>query len=437
MRKFKFLSLFLALFLLYLWVIPCYASDTLHEADAAPAPPELALDVGAAILMDSDTGEVLYRQNDQDAMYPASTTKIMTCYLALKYLDADASVTIPAGFDRGITAGVSTANLKEGEVLTVYELLECLMIVSANEAANAAAILVSGSIDDFVLLMNQEAAELGCTNTHFVTPNGLHDDDHYTCAEDLATITRAALSYDAFRSICGTAKATIPATNLSDPRELSTTNYLLAGSDYPAYSYAGALGVKTGYTTPAGYCLVAAAQQEGHTLIAVVLGAKKETTSDGKTVSGAFTQASTLMDWGFANYDAALFYQEYLDMLPSPSPEAPAASEEESAEDSIVEDSEEVSVREPDPAPDEEVSEALPEATVEAAPTPSSTAAPAPAPAVSASAPTAQRNAAAMISALAENLGITPFALLLIVLAITVLMLVIVVVVLVLLLKRR
>lgn len=435
MRKYKFLSLFLALFLLYSWVIPCYASDTLHEADAAPAPPELTLDVGAAILMDADTGEVLYRQNDQDAMYPASTTKIMTCYLALKYLDADASVTIPAGINQGITAGVSTANLKEGEVLTVYELLECLMIVSANEAANAAAILVSGSIDDFVLLMNQEAAELGCTNTHFVTPNGLHDDDHYTCAADLAIITRAALSYDTFRSICGTAKATIPATNLSDSRELSTTNYLLAGSDYPAYAYAGALGVKTGYTTPAGYCLVAAAQQDGHTLIAVVLGAKKETTSDGKTVSGAFTQASALMDWGFANYDAALFYQEYLDTLPSPSPEAPAASEEESAQDSIVEASEESSVREPDPVPEVEVSEALPEATAEAAPTPSSSAAPAPA--VSASAPTAQRNAAAMISALAETLGITPFALLLIVLAVTVLMLVIVVVVLVLLLKRR
>lgn len=141
MRKYKFLSLFLALFLLYSWMVPVYAANSLHETDAVPAPPELTLDVGAAILMDADTGEVLYRQNDQEAMYPASTTKIMTCYLALKYLDADASITIPAGYDQGITSGVSTANLKAGEVLTVYELLECLMIVSANEAANAVAIL--------------------------------------------------------------------------------------------------------------------------------------------------------------------------------------------------------------------------------------------------------------------------------------------------------
>lgn len=434
MRKYKFLSLFLSLFLLYSWMVPVYAADSLHETDAVPAPPELTLDVGAAILMDADTGEVLYRQNDQEAMYPASTTKIMTCYLALKYLDADASITIPAGYDQGITSGVSTANLKAGEVLTVYELLECLMIVSANEAANAVAILVSGSIDDFVVLMNQEAAELGCTNTHFVTPNGLHDDDHTTCAADLAIITRAALSYDTFRSICGTAKATIPATNLSDQRELSTTNYLLAGSDYPAYAYAGALGVKTGYTTPAGYCLVAAAQQEDHTLIAVVLGAKKETTSDGKTVSGAFTQASTLMDWGFFNYDTALFYQEYLDALPSPSPEPDIPPEETASQDSMM-DPEEAPAEAESTLEAPEASEALPLATVQPSEALADTTAPTPT--VSASAPASQRNAAAMISAIAASLGLSPFALLIIIFVAAVVMLIIVVVVLVLLLKRR
>lgn len=282
--------------------------------------------------------------------------------------------------------------------------------------------------------MNQEAAELGCTNTHFVTPNGLHDDDHTTCAADLAIITRAALSYDTFRSICGTAKATIPATNLSDQRELSTTNYLLAGSDYPAYAYAGALGVKTGYTTPAGYCLVAAAQQEDHTLIAVVLGAKKETTSDGKTVSGAFTQASTLMDWGFFNYDTALFYQEYLDALPSLSPEPDIPPEETASQDSMM-DPEEAPAEAESTLEAPEASEALPLATVQPSEALADTTAPTPT--VSASAPASQRNAAAMISAIAASLGLSPFALLIIIFVAAVVMLIIVVVVLVLLLKRR
>ena len=181
----------------------------------------------------------------------------MTCYLALQYLDVNAYVTIPDGIHSGMSAGASTANLKAGEELTVYQLLQCLMIVSANEAANAVAILVSSSVPDFVDLMNQEAEALGCTNTHFANTNGLHDEDHYTCARDLAIITRAAMAYDDFLTICGTAQVEIPATNLSDARTLDTTNYFLSGSTHPEYAYEGAYGVKTGFTTPAGYCLVA------------------------------------------------------------------------------------------------------------------------------------------------------------------------------------
>ena len=139
MRKNKFLSSFLLVILLYVWVIPCFAADSLVETDSVPAPPGLELQAKGAILMDADTGEVLYRQNDLDALYPASTTKIMTCYLALQYLDVNAYVTVPEGIYNGISAGASTANLKTGEELTVYQLLQCLMIVSANEAANAVA----------------------------------------------------------------------------------------------------------------------------------------------------------------------------------------------------------------------------------------------------------------------------------------------------------
>ena len=179
---------------------------------------------------------------------------------------------------------------------------------------------------------------------------------------------------------------------------------------------------------------VAAAQQEDHTLIAVVLGAKKETTSDGKTVSGAFTQASTLMDWGFFNYDTALFYQEYLDALPSPSPEPDIPPEETASQDSMM-DPEEAPAEAESTLEVPEASEALPLATVQPSEALADTTAPTPT--VSASAPASQRNAAAMISAIAASLGLSPFALLIIIFVAAVVMLIIVVVVLVLLLKRR
>lgn len=124
------------------------------------------------------------------------------------------------------------------------------------------------------------------------------------------------MAYDDFLTICGTAQAEIPATNLSDARTLDTTNYFLAGSTHPEYAYEGAYGVKTGFTTPAGYCLVAAASWEGMNLISVVLGAEKEKSGDGTVYLGSFTQSRALLNWGFYNYDTALTYQAYLDALP-------------------------------------------------------------------------------------------------------------------------
>ena len=413
MRKYKFLSSFLLVILLYAWVIPCFATDSLVETDSVPAPPELGLQAKGAILMDADTGEVLYRQNDLDTLYPASTTKIMTCYLALQYLDVNAYVTIPDGIQQGITDGASTANLKVGEELTVYSLLQCLMIVSANEAANAVAILVSGSIPEFVDLMNQEAAALGCSNTHFANTNGLHDENHYTCARDLAIITRAALAYDNFLSICGTAQAEIPATNLSDARTLDTTNYLLPGSTHSEYAYEGAYGIKTGFTTPAGYCLVAGAYWEGMNLISVVLGAEKEKSADGTERLGSFTQSRELLNWGFYNYDAALAYQAYLDALPEETPEPSPESTPEST-------------HEPTPTP-----------TAEPTPTPMPTPTPTPEPTPVPSPTPSPDAAATLINGAAGHLGISAETMLLAVIALSVLLLVVVIVILVCILKRR
>ena len=230
----------------------------------------------------------------------------------------------------GVTEGASTAYLQAGEQMTVYELLECLMIVSANEAANAVAILVSGSIADFVNLMNQEAESLGCTGTHFANTNGLHDENHYTTAADMAKIAAAAMESDTFRSICSTAQVTIPATNLSGERTLSTTNYMLPGSANPGYTYEGTIGIKTGFTTPAGCCLVAACTKDGRTLLSVVFGAQKTYDENGVEQVGSFPQTQALMDWGFTNYETITAYQAALNAPPEESP-APTASPEESA----------------------------------------------------------------------------------------------------------
>lgn len=330
MKKNKILSSFLLVILLYVWVCPAFAADSSADGSGLGAPPELTLDVKAAYLMDLDTGETLFELNDEDAMYPASTTKIMTCYLALKNLNPDDTITIPEGIMEGVTEGASTAYLQAGEQMTVYELLECLMIVSANEAANAVAILVSGSIADFVNLMNQEAESLGCTGTHFANTNGLHDENHYTTAADMAKIAAAAMESDTFRSICSTAQVTIPATNLSGERTLSTTNYMLPGSANPGYAYEGTIGIKTGFTTPAGCCLVAACTKDGRTLLSVVFGAQKTYDENGVEQVGSFPQTQALMDWGFINYETITAYQAALNAPPEESP-APTASPEESA----------------------------------------------------------------------------------------------------------
>ena len=151
--------------------------------------------------------------------------------------------------------------LKVGEELTVEELLYCIMLSSANEGCNILAEGVAGSIDAFVAQMNSRAAALGCEDTHFVNTNGLPDDDHYTTAWDLYLITREARKHPDFMPIVGTAFHEVPATNLSEPRNLRSTNYLISSWYTRGYLYKGAEGIKTGSTSAAGYCLVASASR--------------------------------------------------------------------------------------------------------------------------------------------------------------------------------
>ena len=270
-----------------------------------------------AVLLDANYGDVLYDKDAYEKAYPASTTKVMTALLVMEALEEGtltAQTPVTAGETRmqGIPSGNGyvTANLKLGEVLTVEQLLYCLLIPSAADAANVLAVAVDGTIEDFVDHMNRKAGELGCQNTHFTNTSGVHNEDHYSTAYDLALILNAALEYDLFRTIIKTAVYTVPATNLSEPREFYNTNALLSNWHYMGYVYDKAIGVKTGTTPEAGRCLVSAAVDGDEYLIAVILGAEPAVREDGSTDLKQFSESTALLKWGFRNFQRTTISQE-------------------------------------------------------------------------------------------------------------------------------
>ena len=257
----------------------------------------------AALLVDADSGLVLYGKNERSAQYPASLTKVMVALLVLEAVDRgelriDQPIAATATALADLTPDSSTADIKVGEALTVEQLLYCMLVVSANETGNILAEAVDGSKEAFVERMNRRAAELGCENTHFANTSGLHNPSHYTSAWDVYLFTREAMKHELFLTICGSKSYTVPATNMSPERELHSTNSLISNWRRIGYLYDGAFGIKTGTTEEAGNCLVAAARRGERTLISVVLGAG--VSEDDRIMS--FTDTSRLFDWGFNNF---------------------------------------------------------------------------------------------------------------------------------------
>ena len=253
----------------------------------------------SAILIDADTGQILYEKDAYTQRYPASTTKVMTALLAIEKLDMDTVITCDS---EAVNMSGSQIYLQEGEELRVEDLLYATMLSSANDAAAALAIAVGGSIPDFVDMMNEKAAQAGALNTQFHNPNGLPDEQHLTTAYDLAVITQAAFRHAKFREVVATINYTIPATNMNAPRELKNGNNLLF-DDQPRYTingemvgakYEGATGVKPGYTDSAGSCLIGSAERDGHELIGVVLLCETEQ---------HYPDMIQLLDYGFDNYE--------------------------------------------------------------------------------------------------------------------------------------
>lgn len=277
-----------------------YGSRTLDARVPLTDTADYTGDVKAALLYDLNSDTLVFAQNIDEQLFPASLTKVVTCLLTLEMEeDLDTVVTVTSAGLKGQEPGGSNVALKVDEQMTVRDLLYCLMVKSGNDAASVLAVHNSGSIEAFVEVMNQRAAELGCTGTHFMNPHGLHHDEHYTTARDMARILKEAMRYPVFEEIFTTKEYTVPATNLSEARELKTTNYLIRSNGYPVVTDSRVLGGKTGNTSKAGRCLVALSEKEGMRLISVILGAKAVYGEDNYTFLryGNFEETSNLLNF--------------------------------------------------------------------------------------------------------------------------------------------
>ena len=263
------------------------------------------------LLMESSTGKVIYEKSAYEKIYPASTTKIMTAILTLEHCSLTDIATVSHEAIYSVPVGYSHAYLQEGEELTIEQLLNVLLIPSANDAANVLAEHIAGSISSFATMMNTKAAEIGCTGTHFVNPNGIHNKNHYSTAYDLALMGRYAMQNETFRKIVTTTKYTLPSTNkFPEPtRFFKATNDLIIPDSRDCvdnYYYFYATGIKTGYTNAAGNCIVASAKKDGVEYIVVILGAER--LENG--LSARYIDCKNLFNYAFEHYKIYTINQE-------------------------------------------------------------------------------------------------------------------------------
>ena len=282
-------------------------TDTIPEPTLSPNAekydPEHPEDLSAdqlyalsAILISSESGEVIFEKDPDTVRYPASTTKILTVLLGILMVDDLYQYVTVSENAVAIPQDSSSMHLKAGEEIRFIDILYGTMLLSGNDGANVIAETVSGSIPAFVDLMNSTAQMYGCTGTHFANPHGYHDDSHYSTARDLAIIARQAMQNESFREIAAAVSWTIPKTNMQRARTITTkSEYMLSGSEENPnkYYYPYAIGIKTGSHSKSGYCFAGAAEKDGVRLISIVM-------FTGKRARWADT--IKLMDYGFSQY---------------------------------------------------------------------------------------------------------------------------------------
>ena len=250
----------------------------IHSAD-------IGVSAECAVLMEAESGNVIYEKNADNRHLIASTTKIMTAFVAIKNYDITQTVTVS---EKAVGVEGSSIYLTKGEKLSMEDLLYAVMLESANDAAAAVAVEIAGSIEAFADMMNAEAKSIGLKNTNFTNPHGLDDSEHYSTAYDMAELTRHALSNNTFRTIAAAYKRVIPLKGDEGSRVLVNHNKMIK-------MYDGAIGVKTGFTKKSGRCLVSAAERDGIVLIAVTLNAPDD-----------WNDHKRMLDTGFAAYERVL-----------------------------------------------------------------------------------------------------------------------------------
>lgn len=260
---------------------------------------------GAAFMYETNSETLLYEWNADTQMYPASLTKIMTALLVLENCNLQDVVTVSEGALQSVNIYSQSLKLTPGERMTVEQMLYCLLVHSANEAATVLAEHISGSESGFVAYMNKRAAELGCTRTNFTNPHGIHNAQQVTTARDVCRILQIALKYDDFRTIFGTMSYQVPATNFYDKeRNLSSNNHLMNQSTFSHYYDARVTGGRVGETAEGQRCVATVSQSGNMEVICVVMGSKPSYSDDGKTVKdyGGFYETTALLNKAYTGY---------------------------------------------------------------------------------------------------------------------------------------
>ena len=274
----------------------------------------ISIKSGAGLLVERSKGKILFDKNAYEKMYPASTTKILTAIVVLENTKLDDMATVSKNALETIPNGYVTCNLQIGEELSIKDLMYALMVKSANDAAVVLAEHVGGSVEGFSDMMNEKAKEIGCKNTHFVNPNGIHNANHYTTAYDLYLMAEYALSFEytnEFRDFVSKTSYTLPATNMypAEDRSFTTTNELIKinnNNRKDNYYYKNALGIKTGHTSQAGYCLVSSSSRDNLEFISVILDGG----FDENGLSERYTETIKLFNFGYDNFTLTKLKEE-------------------------------------------------------------------------------------------------------------------------------
>ena len=291
MTKVKFFAAFLLICLIFTFSAPfAGAIDDLPDITAK-----------SVIIVDPESGEVVFEKAADERRDIASLTKIMTALIVMEEANMDDIATVSYEALADLDPDSSIADLRVGEEMRVEDLLKCVLVQSANDACNVLAEHLYGSTAAFVAEMNRRAEALGCSNTHFMNAHGLTETGHYSTARDLYTIILEAMKHPQFMEICNTARVEIPATNLKEARVYLSTNYLISAQKVPNYVYYYAKGIKTGHTSAAGYCLASTAEKDNQLYICVVLGSERTESGDSTRI-GSFDDTKALYEWAFANF---------------------------------------------------------------------------------------------------------------------------------------